>query len=334
MAINFTVSYTFAPNTTIASAQVNTNTSDNASVWQGLEALTKTFAKLKVDVDPSTALEVATKQYVDHYSTWRRPVLQSASVTTVTVESGLDGTSGDIPILFSDGSVRTETSATRTTFDITRNAVLTTSGAQSGLRASLSEAANTWYALYAVKVTDLSTQWCTVGDTTLPLQSNYATLNSNFGTNGWVYLGMIRNGDNSGATSDILNFVQCGNTTVFKNVCTGNVINAVGLRLATSASATSLTYTTSSGTGTTAIPNHVTIIGYYAAAGTGSGSVEFGHGSVTEEWASGSGGARFATRLFTQVADAKLTNGSASSMDIHLFGWIDGVLGVGSNPLI
>jgi len=71
---------------------------------QGLEALTKSFAKLKVDVDPTTALEVATKQYVDHYSIWRRPVIQFGSVTTVAVESGLDGTSGDIPILFPDGN--------------------------------------------------------------------------------------------------------------------------------------------------------------------------------------------------------------------------------------
>ena len=110
MALNFTVSYTFSPNTTISSSQVNTNFSDIAAVFQGLEAETKTLSKLKMDADPTIALEVATKQYVDHYSTWRRPVLQFGSTTTVAVESGLDGTSGDIPILFPDGSMRTETS--------------------------------------------------------------------------------------------------------------------------------------------------------------------------------------------------------------------------------
>jgi hypothetical protein len=63
LAINATVSFTFAPNTTISSSQVNTNKSDEVNIWTGLEALTKTFAKLKMDADPGTALEVATRQF-------------------------------------------------------------------------------------------------------------------------------------------------------------------------------------------------------------------------------------------------------------------------------
>lgn len=51
MAISFTVSYTFSPSTTISSSQVNTNFSDEANVWAGIEAKTKTFSNLGVDTE-------------------------------------------------------------------------------------------------------------------------------------------------------------------------------------------------------------------------------------------------------------------------------------------
>lgn len=338
MAINFTVSYTFSPNTTISSSQVNTNFTDEANVWTGLEAGTKSFAMLKVDGNPSTALEVAPKQYVDRYATWRRPVLQFASVTTVTIESGLDGTSGNIPILFPDGSVRTETSTTRTTFDITRNCVLTTSGAQSGLRSTLSEATNTWYALYAVKITDSSTQWVTVGDTRLPLQANYANLNTAFGTSGWVYLGLIRNGDNLSATGDILKFAQHGNITLFRNSASASN-NVTGTLLAT-ATATTVTWTYSAGTGTTSVPDNVLIGNIILAL---SGFV----GADQRLFLTGTGlfgiftgvSAQSGAPLFSMVplSDNLLgSNGSVASTTwyIVLSGFVDKALGVGSNPLL
>lgn len=335
MALNFTVSYTFSPSTTISSSQVNTNTSDVASVFQGLEAETKTLAKLKMDIDPTIALEVATKQYVDHYSTWRRPVLQFGSITTIAVESGLDGTSGDIPMQFPDGTIRTETSTTRTTFNITRNAVLVTSGAQSGLTGATSEAANTWYALYAVKVTDSSSLWVTVGSTVLPLQANFTTLNTAYGANGWVYLGLVRNGDNSGATSDLLDFIQTGNFTMFKNSGTGNVLNGSGVRLATSASATSITYSYSAGTGTTDIPNNSLQGVYLIGSGPGTGTASVTNSGGTESFAAAIGTGNFFVRVPVRLINgAKIANSSGVGMDIFLSGFYDQVLGVGSNPLL
>lgn len=335
MALNFTVSYTFSPNTVISSTQVNTNTNDVASVFQGLEAETKTLAKLKMDADPTIALEVATKQYVDHYANYRRPVLQFGSVTTIAVESGLDGVSGDIPLQFPDGSIRTETSTTRTTFNITRNAVLVTSGAQSGLTGATSEAANTWYALYGCKVTDSSTLWVTVGSTVLPLQANFATLNTAYGSNGWVYLGLVRNGDNSGATSDLLAFVQSGNMTIFDNNCTGNITNGTGNRLATTAGATSLTYTYSAGTGTTDIPNNVVISMFGACSGGGSGSGDITNSTASWSYATASGASKISARFFARSnSGAKISNGGSVGMDIYISGFVDGVLGVGSNPIL
>lgn len=334
MALNFTISYTFSPSTTISSSQVNTNTSDVANVFIGLEAETKTLAKLKVDIDPTLALEVATKQYVDHYSTWRRPVLQFTSVTTVTVESGLDGTSGDVTILFPDGTVRTDATASHTVFDITRNCSLSGT-ALSGLRATLSEGANTWYSLYAVKVTDSATTWVTVGDTRENTQGNYAALNTAFGTNGWVYLGKIRNGDNSGATSDILNFSHTGNLTQFTNLCTGQFSDHPGIRFAATSGATSLTYSATRGTGTTDIPTSANNCVYYVACASGSGNTSIRNAGQTKQLTYITGTNNFANRFTYAVDDGiNIINSSSVKMDIALVGFWDGTLGVGSHPLL
>ena len=339
MAINYTVSYTFSSGTTISSSQVNTNTSDNANTWTGLEALTKSFSNLRVDTTPTTSTDVAIKSYVDKLNAYRRPVLQFGSVTTVAVESGLDGTSGDIPLLFPDGTSRTETSTTRTTFNITRNAVLTTSGAQSGLTGATSEATNTYYALYGVKVTDSSTLWVTIGSTVVPTQANFSTLNTAYATNGWVYLGEIRNGDNSGATGDILTFIQSGNATMFRNITTGNAFNGVGTRLATSGSNVStLTYTYSAGTGTTDIPGHITLACYQGAFGTSAGSATMTYadsgGTILYELRTNTDGnmARFLTVAGNGL---KMTaSGGTAKADVYLAGFIDGVLGIGANPVL
>lgn len=340
MAINFTVSYTFSPSTTISSSQVNTNFSDEANVWTGLEAGTKSFSQLKVDADPTSALQVATKQYVDHYSAIRRPVLKFVSVSTVDAESGLDGTSGDVPVQFPDGILRTATTTTMYRFDITRNAVLTSSGGQSGLRTSLSESGNTWYALYAVAFTDTTTGWVLVGDTVLPVQSSFSTLNSNFGANKWVYLGLIRNGSDGGNTADIINFLMAGNMTYFIGSNNGGSVGvaANGIRLNDTAGATTLTYTYSAGTSNTAIPSIITF-GYYLGE---FGAVATSHilqdSSGTRTYIQGNTSNAIAVEyIWMPVTEGvKLSNGGGSSItyDIAFAGFVDGVLGVGSNPLL
>lgn len=364
MAINYTVSYTFSPSTTISSSQVNTNFSDNSNTWNGIEAKTKTFSNLGVDTelksggtiksadgthaapgvtwtsDTTVGLARVSSQIavIGHNAArYRRPVLQFGSTTTVAVESGLDGTSGNIPILFPDGSLRTETSTTRTTFNITRNAVLTTSGAQSGLTGATSEATNTWYALYAVKVTDSATLWVTIGSTVIPTQGNYSTLNTAYGTNGWVYLGMIRNGDNGGATGDILTFTQVGNHTRLKNVNTSyNIANSLGLLLATSASTTSLSYTYAAGTGTTNIPAHLTHVDYWAALVNSGGQQRIRDTAQAYDYSVASGGVSCAVLLTAADAAAgiNVVPGTANKADIGLAGFWDGALGIGANPLL
>lgn len=333
MALNFTTSYTFSPNTTISSSQVNTNFSDIAGVFQGLEAETKSLAKLKVDIDPTLALEVATKQYVDHYSTYRRPVLQYSSASVVNLETGINGTSGQAQILFPDGNLRTDSTATRINLDLTRVAALTGT-AQSGLQTG-TVSNNTWYAVYAVKTTDNTSNFVTVADkTNFPVQASFSTINTNFGTNSWVYLGLVRYGDNSGTANAVVTFGQSGNFTHFYNTTTGNAFASSGIRMATTASATSVTYTYSAGNGAAQIPSYILLVLFRGGAGGGSGLTQLVDAAGAKNyWLTVGTTGVVTSSIWFQAGDgAKVLNSSAVPMDIFMDGFIDPVLGVGSNP--
>lgn len=348
MAINYTISYTFTPGTTIASSQVNTNFSDNANTWQGLEAKTKSIAALQIDATPTVAADVVRKDYVDHLMAYRRPRLRYSSATVVALETGLTGQSGQAAILFPDGNYRTDSTTTRINFDITRNAALSGT-AQSGLRTTLSEANNTWYALYAVKVSDSSTNFVVVGDTLQPTQANFTTITTNFGTNSWVYLGMARNGDSSATAGDLLMFSQTGNFTVFGNKVTANTAQSGrGIRLSTTAGATSLTYSAAIGTSGNNIPATCidTIMLQFAlnpsgninaqafdtnASGFFLANVYTGGSAATTSFIyncdPASGGSN--ATVFMRASDA-----SSVTMDLFLAGFYDSALGVGPNPVV
>lgn len=334
MAISYTVPNTFVALTVAESSKVNANENYTKSIFDQLEAGTASLSQLRIDSNPTAALGVTPKQYVDTYASYRRPVLRFATVTTVSVEAGLLGNGGVVSILFPGNDLRSDSTSTRIVFDITRNAVLSGS-AQSGLRTSLSESTNTWYALYAVKVTDSSTNFVIVGDTNLPLQANYSTLNSSFGTNGWVYLGLIRNGDNSGATGDILNFYMAGNQTMFvnSNAPVNYAGSKTGTNLTTSASTTNLNYTYAAGTGNTNIPNNVLIANVVVGRESNTSEFTFRFNGEVCRFTPNAGRTAMAAwgPIGTSVA---LNNGSAAACDMWLGGFIDGVLGLGSNPLL
>lgn len=343
MAINFTTPNSFSPNDVILSADVNENFQNVETVFDGIEAGTTTFAQIKMDANPSAALNVATKQYVDNYAAWRRPNLTWISVTQVDVENNT-GTANQTSVLFPDGELRTVTENTSSTniyrrFDITATANFTSGTEDSGLYSGLSETTNTWYAIYAVKSQINSSNFVLVGTTTLPLQANFSTLNSNLGSNSWVYLGLIRNGDNSGATGNILDFVQSGNQTLFENSNSGAIDALCGTTLLSSGSTTALTYTYSSGTGTTNIPGNIKIALFICAIWGGTNSRSLVRDSSDNfdyaTWnASGTDGI---ARIYAQASKGiKLRNsgGNTFAGDINLGGFIDSVLGVGSNPLL
>lgn len=345
MALNFTVSYTFSPNTTISSSQVNTNTSDVANVFTGLEALTKTFAKLKVDADPTTVLEVATKQYVDVYATWKRPQLVYASTTAYDVEANT-GTANQTKIVFPDGNARTVTEDTTSThkyrrFDVTATAEFTSGTEDSGLRSGISEANNTWYAIYAVKSQINSANFVLAGDTTYPTTATYSTLNTRYGSNCWVYLGMVVNGNNAGSASSLIEVVQAGNFFKVASPTTSGmgVNNVHGLLLATASAAASITYTYSSGTALPNLPSILTL-GLYGASQTANAvGMRVQNSDANADISTvGIAGAINSTLTFVSPLSkgVKISSGDGGNenFDVFLAGWLDPVLTSGSNPVV
>lgn len=256
----------YATDELITAAKQNTNEQALYNAFSGLEAGTSTLAMLKMDAAPTTDTEVATKAYVDRLNAYRRPSLIYVSATAVDIE-GNTATANETTIVFPDGNERSVTENTGSThkyrrFDITATAEFTTGTEDSGLYTGLTEAVNTTYFIYAVKSAIDTSKFVLVGTTTEPIQANVATLNTNFGTNGWVCIGLIRNGDESGTTGDILNFVQANDWIYFLNTCTGNVSNRpmTGALFAGVASAASLTYTLARGTAAGQVPNCVDMV--------------------------------------------------------------------------
>lgn len=283
----------------------------------------------------STSVQ-STFTYVNTLGTYRRPVLRFINVTTVDIENNT-GTLNQTCVQFPNEQrcVTEDTSVT----SVNRRFVITETASNSGtknsgLRTGYIETANTWYALYAWKVSDNSTDFVIVGDTLAANQANYAALNTFYGTNQWVYVGRTRNGDNVSATTDILTFRQAGSVTIFGNAVSGNGVDSAGTRLATTAGATSLSYNTSNGTGTADIPAEFKLVMFVTgAAGGGSGSTVSRDNGNTFTYDTRIGTVASGTRFWAMAdSGAKVSNGSSIGMDIFIAGFVDNALGVGFNP--
>lgn len=265
---------------------------------------------------------------------YRRPSLTYISATQVDVENNT-GTANQTTIVFPDGTIRSVTENTGSThkyrrFDITATAEFTTGTEDSGLYNGLSEGTNTWYAIYAVKSTIDAAKFVLVGTTTQPTQANYATLNSNLGTNGWVYLGMIRNGDQKSATTDIVAFIQTGGTVQFKNavVPTGS-LSMTGIVLAGGTNSAAYSYTT--GTDNTGMPVHFRVVTYSAGTTQTSAAsmyIQDSAGNIT--FARHSSASIGVIPVPMPVAGGCKTGdnvGGGASFQITLSGWLDPLLG-------
>lgn len=271
-------------------------------------------------------------------SKYRRPNLVFISISTVDVEANTDTTS-QRAVMFPDGEIRLSTTQNHFRFDITRNTVLS-GNKQSGLRTGLSQTNNTWYALYAVKASDNTSDLLLVGDTLLPLQANVATLNANFGTNAWVYLGMVRNGNNNDVVTGILSFVQTGNTTSFTNATLdpASAVNINGTLLASNtATVADLTYSYSAGTGAAQIPNHLSQVFVIGSVSTGTLYV-FSDASTATRFIRDiiATGPVFRSHGPYAVAQGFFlqNNATLGARTIFLRAWIDLVLGIGVNPFV
>lgn len=346
MALNLSKPHTFATDGVIFASEHNENYDALYNAFAGLEAGTNSLSKLPLDANPTSALWAAPKQYVDVYAAWRRPNLTWISITTVDVENNT-GTANETKIVFPDGDARSVTENTGSTHQYRRLIITATASVtvthDSGLRSGLTEATNTSYAVYAVKTSDDATKFVLIGDTTLPIQTNFSTLNSRYGTASWVYLGMIFNSDGVSATSDLVAFTQNGPLVMFKNALSSTQSGPIapGIALTNSSGAATLTYTYAAGTaiGSSQIPNQIAYVYYVCMFNAVASSVLVLDAAGAYEFyrAHANGVDHHATVLVPATVGIRLANGAASSIayDIGYRGYWDGVLGgSGSNPLL
>lgn len=203
---------------------------------------------------------------------YRKPKLIYTDDNIVTLEA--NGTSAtDSMVLIHD---RLTTVIDRTLSlddDANGETVADVGAARSGRRAALARANNTWYYIYCVLVQygadNGGSSSILVADTTSPLAANVGTLNTRYGTNTWIYMGLVRNGWNKGGASvnKIVQFFQRGATTRFSTCWDGG--EPAGVLLATAdASVVNLDYTLAFGTGAAQIPDVCTraIFGGYRSS--------------------------------------------------------------------
>lgn len=269
------------------------------------------------------------------FVSYRRPTLSYVSATTIDVENNTS-TANETKIIFPDGTSRSVTEDTSSTHKyrraiITATAEFTSGTEDSGVRSGISEATNTWYAVYAVKSVIDTTKFVLAMDTTLPTRTNFSTLDSRYGSNGWVYLGLIRNGDNDAATGDILAFSQSSDgVTTFSNSTTGNTsFGLQGLLVATTASAATLTYSPTRGTGTTDLPNNIDRTTYQMGHATGAtnGNVFYSGGTKPQFRLSGLSGAVVVTAEVPDGEGVNFTWTTSVAGDMTLSKFHDKVLG-------
>lgn len=284
----------------------------------------------------------ATGTPINSFEKYRRPVLQYGSGTTVSVESGLNGTSGDVQILFPDNDLRTVNNTVDTTLAINRIAISTSpnaGGNQSGLVYSASPTNNTWYAVYAQKTSGVSTDFVVVASTYTPIQANYAELNSKLGVDSWVYLGMIRYGDNGSTANAILKFKQAGNLNIFYNPIssadTGISVNSTGI-IFSSGSATSITYTYVAGTSAREVPSNIDLVKWTAIGPADLGgdyrlSNAANSYNIIRVNCSGVANIKvdYAASEGVRVDNS---SGSSNAYSLMLAGFWDRALGIGANP--
>ena len=274
----------------------------------------------------------------EYFMAYRRPRLIWIDADTIDLENNWGDGANISVVIFPDGNVREveeNTSVTHQYRRLKRTATASLTGTHDSGAGSPSD--NTWIAIYAVKTSDDSSKFVLVGTTTLPLVANLATLDAAYGSNGWVYLGLVRNGDGASAASGFLDFKQIGNTTLFRNTVAANSnMPMTGIRLATTAGATSLTYTYSAGTSGAVIPGNI-LISCYGVACENMNTVDVSDSAGSSHYFSaGYGGAGtydFCDKFWIAASEGILvSSGSSSPIDIFLIGFIDHVLGVGSNP--
>lgn len=277
-----------------------------------------------------------------NFATYRRPVLLYNGASTVSLEEGIDGNANEVLIIFPDGQARKDSTTLHLNCVLTQTANFTSGTIQGGILSGVTLTNNNWYALYAVKSQAASTDFVTVATQYTPVIGDITLLNNAFGTNAWVYLGMIAYGDNLTIPNQVVPFVMSGNQTIFNNTATTSGVTCTGVMIATATAATSVTYTDSIGLTFGKRPDTLvlSLMGVakpYDASGKGSqitdsaGMINYGYnvdgaasiGRVDKYWVTTAKG----------MKATDYNSGTGLTWNIMLFGFVDAALGVGANPL-
>lgn len=277
----------------------------------------------------------------ENFGFYTRPSLIFSSVTTIDVSTNTS-TSNTTRILFHDGEMRTVTENVLTTDKYRRCIITSTANWTSGTEdsgmdttGSVTESTNTWYTVLAIKSKIDTSKFVVVLSTVEMIPSQYVHFDNRYDVKGWIHLGMWRNGDTAGAIGDGLAFTHNGNLTKFTNTTTtgGNLFENTGIRLATTAGATSLTYTYASGMKGTQIPSNLTVVTFVAGCNAGSGTSVIRSTSGSRIFSAVAGGSILIDDAIGSSSEGcQVVNGSSVAMDIYLVSFFDSALGVGSNP--
>lgn len=275
----------------------------------------------------------STFTFVNSLPLYRRPNLVFIGVATVDIEANT-GTSNETCITFIDEQ-RCVTENTGSTSQYRRLIVTETASMtgthNSGLLSGETLTANSWLAVYAVKTSDNSSKYVLVCSTNAPLQANYSTLNTKLGAGSWTYMGVLRYGDDAGATTSIMRFNQVGPQFRFTSVVTSNFTKQIGIVLTGTTGIVSSTYTFSGGmVGTNVIPTYFKLVtwGIYRASDSTFQNIQDASGTLFYSvYVAVTGSAHV---MFIENADVSLgiaqAGGSSITREETLVGWIDPIL--------
>lgn len=300
---------------------------------------TGTFTYLKTSSETVTQIQFAdgTTQTTSgspsnlNWAKYRRPRLIYHSSQKVDMEIGLDGTASDGVVLFPNGSKYTVSVGTPTKLvcDLTKNANNGNGVQQSGIRPTEVLTNQSWYNFYAVisTMTGNTTDFILIASTFQPTQANYASLNTFFGTNSWVYLGILPygNGVSGSFDNNILSFRQSGNFTIFRSTAT----NGVAGPLFSNGSVTNNLWFYVVGTSVTVAPAQVTVAymncenGSQTTQDVGSNSLATRFGRIA-----GVSSTSLGLSFFIDIEDSVACAGSGvANKTLGMSGFFDDILG-------
>jgi len=292
-----------------------------------------------------------------NYAYYRKPnikvTVDFTSARAIEVEPNFNDSSTTI-ILFPDGELRSVSESrfysilsppryiaayANISASLTSSPPIGGSGITLGVGGPVS---NQWIAVYAVKATSDATKFVIVLSSLAPFRANLSTLNSSFGTNGWVYLGTCRYGANQVTTTTFLGFKKVGPWNVFTEQYASSGSNAslrtVGFVIANGTGVSSLTYTYSAGMTNLLIPNHFSHLLFGAAFNAiASATFQITDSGTNRKYDAGDAATNTFVQhyLFPASEGFRInTPGKSGTKDIVICGWIDPLMSVGMNTLI